>query len=493
MDHEIYDRLAAIVGSKWISDEPEIVKSYSRELSTYARFSRERAPQCVVLPSSTDEVRNIFAFAKLRKVPLTVYGTGLNIGSGTIPKLGGIILDSRRMDKILEIDEEHCTATVEPGVSLARLSSEMQKRGMFIAIPGAPASAAVISNYTQGEFNKAMGRLGAQGHQIVSTTNVLSDGTVVRTGSFADAFEGGRFWPHGPGPDLGMLMKSTLGTIGMVTELTVKAFPLDDHMKPFWLSFEDINAGVTAMTEICHRELCTGSCFYIGNKYHYFGDTVECGERLCKIHPNVQLILTLQGTERRVEYEEKTVRKLAKKYGGVIVTDTLPFYQMYVDSHLTMAASLYSEYTMRYFGSPGSGFVFFPTTSLDNLVPTYDSFVRTLLEDPYFRDPEGGSSDLYTGLIGYPSKLGAHYFELEPCTGGMVIDPEFGHAIMRVIPKLNKVWADLGVVRDMKLVNIRKYEIGYMSTYENMIRKIKNRIDPEGVFHPGQITPPLYR
>lgn len=493
MENEIYSRLSEIVGPKWVSDEPEILKGYSREITTYGRFKKDRPPQCVILPSSTDEIRNIFAYANFKKIPITVYGTGLNIGSGTIPKLGGIILDSRRMDKILEIDEEHCTATVEPGVSLARLSSEMQKRGMFIAMPGAPATAAIISNYSQGEFNKATGRLGAQHKQIVATTNVLADGTVIRTGSSADAFEGGRFWPHGPGPDLAMLLRSTLGTLGMVTEMTIKTFLLDDEMKPFWVSFEDINAGVNAFRDILHRELCTGSTFYVGNKYHYFGDTVECGERLCKIHPNVQLIFSLQGTKRRVEYEEKTVREIAIKYGGVIVTDTLPFYQMYVDSHLTMAASLYSEYTMRYFGSPGAGIVLFPTSSLDYLVPVYETFTKVLLEDPYFRDPEGGSSDLYTGLIGYPSKFGGHYFELEPVTGGWIIDPAFGQAVMRAMPKFTKAWADIGVIRDMKGSNIRHYEIGAMSTYENLMRKIKDNIDPNGILHPGQLTPPLYR
>jgi hypothetical protein len=493
MDNEIYHRLADIVGAKWVSDEPEILKGYSRELTTYGRFKKDRPPQLVVLPSSTDEIRNIFSYADFRRIPIVLYGTGLNIGSATIPKHGGIIIDPRRMNRILEIDEEHCTATVEPGVTLARLSSEMQKRGMFIAMPGAPATASLISNYSQGEFNKATGRLGAQFKSIVATTNVLPDGTVIRTGSFADAFEGGKFWPHGPGPDLWMLLRSTVGTLGMVTEMTIKAFLLDDEMKPFWVSFEDVEAGVKAYSEILHREMCTGSSFYIGNKYHYFGDTVECGERLCKIHPNVQLIYSLQGTKRRVEYEEKTVREIASKYGGVIVTDTLPFYQMYVDSHLTMAASLYSEYTMRYFGSPGAGIVFFPTSSLDYLVPAYETFVKVLLEDPYFRDPEGGSSDLYTGLIGYPSKLGGHYFELEPCTGGWVVDPEFGHAVMRTIPKLTKAWADIGVIRDLKTANIRHYEIGAMSTYENLMRRIKAVIDPNVIMHPGQLTPPLYR
>jgi len=491
--NEIYARLADIVGPRWVSGEPEIVKGYSRELTTYGRFRKDRPPQWVVLPSSTDEVRNILAFASFKRVPVVPYGTGLNIGSATVPKLGGIIVDPRRMDKILAIDEAHCTATVQAGVSLARLSSEMQKRGMFIPIPGAPATASLVSNYSQGEFNKASGRLGYQCQNIISTTNVLPDGTVVRTGNMADMLSGLPFWPFGPGPDLSMLLRSTVGTLGMVTEMTIKAVPLDDVLKPLWVSFEDISEGVQAYKTIIHRELCTGTGFYIGNKYHYFGDTVECGERLCKIHPNLQLILSLQGSERRVRFEEETIREIAGLHGGVIVTDVLPFYQMYVDSHITMASSLYSEFTMRYFGSPGSGVVFFPNSSLDLLIPTYDAFVKVLLNDPYFRNPEGGSSDLYTGLIGYPSRQGGHYYELEPCTGGWVIDPEFGAAVGRVMPKIIKAWAELGVVRDTKTANIRPYELGLMPAYEDMAKRIKGVFDPEGIMHPGQLVPGLYR
>ncbi|MCD6099571.1 MAG: FAD-binding oxidoreductase [Candidatus Marinimicrobia bacterium] len=493
MEAEIYDRIADIVGPKWVSDDPEILIGYARDLTTYGRFGKERRPECVVLPATTHEVRNIIYLARLKKVPVTVYGTGINVGSGTLSKAGGIILDLRRMNKILEIDEEHHTATVQAGVSIARLSTEVQKRGMFIVAPGAPALASVVSNYTQGNVNKASGRIGWQYHSIISCEMVLPDGSVIRTGSASDTFIGKKFWPHGPGPDLWILPRYTLGTLGVVTELTVKCFPLDDEMKLFWMSFEDLEKAVKAYKEILHREICTGSSLYVGNKYHYFGDTVESGERLCKIHPNVQLILTLQGTKRRVEYEEKTVRMIADKYGGRNITDVLPFYQMYVDSHITMAASLYSEYTMRYFGSPGAGVVLFPTASIDKIVPAYKTFVKILLDDPYFRDPEGGSSELYTGLITYPNGLGGHNCLLEPCTGGWASDPVFGAALHRVLPKITKAWADIGLAPDQKDGNPRPHELGLMNTYIDLIKKIKKRFDPDDYMHPGQIIPLLYK
>ncbi len=493
MADEVYTRLADIVGHQWVSSDPAVVKAYSRELTTYGRFGKDRAPQWVVLPKSTHEIRNILAFANMKRIPVLAYGTAINIGSDAIPKMGGITVDTRRMDQIISIDKDQCTATIQAGVSLARLSSEMQKAGMFIAIPGGPATASVVSNYSQGEFNKASGRLGYQCQTIISTTNVFADGSVVKTGNQADIMSATPIWAQGPGPDLSMILRSTRGSLGIVTEMTIKGVPLDEKAVPMWVSFEDLGAGVAAYKEIVHQEICTGSGFYIGNKYHYFGDTIECGERLCKIHPNMQLILSFQGTPRRVEYEENTVREIMGRYGGQVITDTLPFYQMYSDSHISMGMSLYSEFTMRYFGSPGSGVVFFPNSSLDMLIPAYEAFVKVLLKDPYFRNPEAGDSTLYTGLIGYPSRQGGHYYELEPCTGGWGCDPQFGAAVGRAIPGITKVWADLGLVRDAKTANIRPNEIGLMPAYEAMMKKIKDNFDPNNIMHPGHFTPGLYR
>ncbi|MEM4789403.1 MAG: FAD-binding oxidoreductase, partial [Ignisphaera sp.] len=353
---EIKRILIDILGPQWVSDQPEITIAYSKDYAAYLKFNwRSRSPFIVVLPRTVEEVQAIVKVGRQFKIPVVPMGSGASQFSWHIPRIGGIIVDVSRMDSILQIDEDNMVAIVEAGCPIFKLQAELLKRRMFIHQPGACSTFYIGSHFTHGITNKANARLGFVNRQIVGYEMVLGDGTILRTGSLANYENPRALWPHGPGPDLGHLPRMAQGTLGIVTKVAVRCHPLDEEVKVFQPAFNNVEAATLALEEIAKNELCTGTAMYTGFKYtQYFADSPDAVDIVDRVNPEWMLMLTLQGTKRWVEYEEKRVREITEKYGGRIITDKLPFYQMFEDAQLNMSASLYSEYTIKYWSYPGT-------------------------------------------------------------------------------------------------------------------------------------------
>jgi len=488
-DQDLINRLIDIVGPEWVSEDPAVTIAYSRDMHAYIRFGWEtRRPDIVVLPKNSSEVQNIIRVARGFKIPVIPYGSGLNIFGWTLPRCGGIIVDLARMNQIIEINEENATATVEAGCPHFKLQSELLKRRMFIHQPGACSSIYLGSHFTHGCCSKATARLGHIERQIVGYEMVLPDGTMLRTGSLADCRAQKRIWPHGPGPDLGHIPRYAEGALGIVTQVTIKCHPLDENVWPFWVAFDDIDNTIKAYIELLHAEVCTGSSLYAGFKYiGYFSDSPEVAYRQNKIHPEFMLILSLQGTKRRIKFEEKVVREIANKYGGRVITDQLPFYQMFVDSHLNMTSSLYSEYTMRYFGYPGTvgapgGMVWAP---IYDVAEYWKRLTLLYMNDPVLGDPDESDFEVNRSMILYPSQSG-HYTLIEAAIAGHPVDPRLIKEIApRFAEKFVREITDMGLAIDAKYGWARRGEIGTISSYSELASKIKTAFDPDDVMNRG--------
>lgn len=480
--------LAEVVGPENVSDRPEITIGYSRDHATYLRFGwKSRSPDIVVMPSTTAEVQNIVKIARQFKVPLIPMGSGLNMRGWAIPNRGGILIDLKRMDRIISIDEDSMVAIVQTGVPILKLQCELLKRRMFIHQPGAPSTVQIGSHWVHGNANKVGARLGLVDEQVVGWEIVLPDATILRTGSLADVYLNEAFWPYGPGPNLGHLPRYSEGNLGIVTTLAVKCHPLDEVLKPFWVAFDDIEDGIKAYIEFLHMEIGTGSSFYSGYKYCLYGlDFEEAAERSVRIHPEFMLILTFMGTPRRIEYEEQVVREIAEKYGGRIITDKLPFYQMFVDTHINMASSLYSEYTQKYFQHPGSvghtaGQLWIPV----KVVPRFFKVLTKLqLEDPDLRDPDLIDAALNRSLILYPID-GGHYVMWESVAAGYPTDPILFRINPRFVPKLIKAMKEEGVPVDLKYVVQRPGEMGISETFQRLMWDFQKALDPDSIMETG--------
>ena len=126
--------LTTIVGSKYVSDAPKVLKAYSKDHS----FGAPRVPNYIVKPKSAGEVQEVIKLANERRMPVVPCSSGVHFNGTTVPGQGGIILDLGRMNNILEIDERNRKVKIEPGVTWGQLQSELEEHELMALIPLLP-------------------------------------------------------------------------------------------------------------------------------------------------------------------------------------------------------------------------------------------------------------------------------------------------------------------------------------------------------------------
>ena len=250
VDSKVTQRLREIVGEKNATDFVHIRYAYSYDLS----FVDPKLPDYVVMPTSVEQVQGVMKFANQEKIPVTPFTAGTNIGGLCIPEEGGILLDMKRMNQIIRIDEESHYAVVEPGVSHAHLASELAKRKLRWSWPVGPPSASVSSNAICHGIGGLSGRYGLNSEEITSMELVLPTGELVRVGSCAIQEDS---W-HSclPLPRVDGLFTGWLGTTGIVTKIGIRVHPTPPILKVFTASAEKIGDMAQYMRTLGNYEFC---------------------------------------------------------------------------------------------------------------------------------------------------------------------------------------------------------------------------------------------
>jgi len=217
---QIYDILLEIVGPGFVSDAQEEKYIYSMDPGTMPACE----PDIVVMPGNTDEVQKIVQAANTYRVPLVPLGAGLVLSGLSRALKGGIVMDMKRMNRILEINEMSRYALVEAGTSQGMLQAYLRKHypGLKHSAPDAPPTATVAGNiciHGSGHMSHAGG---FHSDMLNGLEVVLPTGEVVRLGSCATS----PYWfARAPLPDLAGLFLGWAGTTGVVTKLSIKLYP----------------------------------------------------------------------------------------------------------------------------------------------------------------------------------------------------------------------------------------------------------------------------
>lgn len=486
-DNQLLLELKNIVGVEWASDEPELVFAHARDVNLYPQnlSSVMRPPFYVVLPGTSEELQKVVVIARKYQAPITIIATGINICGMGVPPMGGILLDLKRLDRILAIDEQNCTATVEPYVTVSRISRELQKRGMYIPVPGCPSTAGLISNICFGMGLKVNNRVGRQDESVVGFKMVLPDGNILKVGTTSDPMIPKDFWPHGPGPDMHLLPIWAVGTTGIVTEMTVKCWLRGENFKELWIAYEDIDSCVKAFVEMSRMEIGKGLNIYAGNKYtSYFTDTREAMERMMRANPEFQIIISLEGSKRRIEFEENAVRKLATETGGVVLADKFAPYKSFVESHAGMSGSSYSDYSMRYWGSRGTNWTTSGFPLPEQIGEQYKAYSQAVMDDPEYGDPDFGHGEYWRSLIAYPF-AGGHYYLEENGIDAHPGDIKWQELAKRVAPTFPLYGLQKRLLLPPYNKAPREGLPPYKSTLYRLAREVAKRLDPQGNIHAG--------
>ncbi|MGD9303326.1 MAG: FAD-binding oxidoreductase [Desulfobacterales bacterium] len=217
---KIYDELVKIVGTDFVSDQPEERYIYSMDPGTMPA----REPDFVVLPESTEEVRQIMMLANQHEIPVVPLGAGLVLSGLSRALKGGIILDMKRMNRILEVNETSRYAVVEAGASQGMLQAFLKKHQPVLkhSAPDAPPVATIAGNVSIHGSGHLSHAAGFHSDMLNGLEVVLPTGEVARLGSCATS----SYWfSRAPLPDLAGLFLGWAGTTGVITKLAIKLYP----------------------------------------------------------------------------------------------------------------------------------------------------------------------------------------------------------------------------------------------------------------------------
>lgn len=503
MIDEAVKELESILGEKNVTKDPAITIAYSHD-----QMALTEGPDIVVLPESIKDVQEIMKIASKYKLPVTPKATGANMGGLVIPRHGGILVDLKRMDKIYEIDEENMTATVGPGVSYGALQIEAWKKNLFIVNPSGPHGVKVIANMTGTRgIGHYAGKFGLGDNQIIGMEVVLTNGELLKLGSFAyPNGDQSANCPHSPGPDVMGLFLGNFGSMGIIVKAKFKLNPkLEAHdLVAFGGKIDDmfdfliklVNKGYSNSMLVRWPYIC-----------FLFGRSREEHMTMLKNPMMDAFILTfIEGTELDFEYHYNKLKKLSKKEGismglfGSMIKDNqhLPF----------VGGGPFNKNDMQY------AFLQEPRKLHDFM---YES-VRILRTRggfaphcPFFNLKD--AKDIWNYQLDYLKKVGAPLEET--CCYCQVVDD--GHYVLQEMdvefsPDPNEMLANmgslLGIIKPMiinmfvehKAVQYYLYADGsifdsagpvLMPGTTHVLKKVKTLVDPDHLMNRGKGIAPL--
>ncbi len=236
MSERLIAELKAIVGGgNVLTDQVDLV-AYSYDAT--ADVPRQM-PAVVVFPTRAEEVQKIVELARAHGTPIYPRGSGTNLSGGTIPLHKGIVLSFQKMNQILEIDAENLTAVVQPGVVIAALNAAVAPHGLiYPPDPGTVSTASMGGSVAENSGGLRGLKYGVTKHYVMGMEVVLANGKKVRFG--------GKTVKNVTAYDFSNLFVGSEGTLGIITEITVKLIPAPKHRRSMMAVFKTLqDAGNT--------------------------------------------------------------------------------------------------------------------------------------------------------------------------------------------------------------------------------------------------------
>tara|TARA_B110000879_G_scaffold211868_1_gene305937 strand:- start:2980 stop:4395 length:1416 start_codon:yes stop_codon:yes gene_type:complete len=240
------------MSSDWIIGLKKAMPSGMKILSDVDSIQREShdetedlyfPPEVVVEPMTTDEVSTIMQWANAHAIPVTAAGARTGLSGGALAVEGGIALSMRRMNSILEVDERNLQVRVQPGVIVERLQDTVAEKGLFYAVdPASRGSCSIGGNIAENSGGPRAVKYGVTKDWVLNLEVVLADGSVIRTGA--------NTLKNSTGYNLTQLMVGSEGTLGVITEATLKLLPLPRFKALLLVPFSSAEQACEAVSAI---------------------------------------------------------------------------------------------------------------------------------------------------------------------------------------------------------------------------------------------------
>ena len=415
-------------------------------------------PAAVVFAENTADVADAVKLAGRFEVPVIPFGVGSSLEGHLLAVQGGISIDVSRMNKVLSINAEDLTVTVQPGVTRKQLNEEVKSTGLFFPIdPGADATIGGMSA-TRASGTNAV-RYGTMRENVLSLEVVTAAGEVIRTGTRAKKSSAGY--------DLTRLMVGSEGTLGVITEVTVRLYPLPEAISAAICSFPSIEAAVRATIQIIQLGVPIARVELID---HNTVRMVNAHSKL-NLREEPMLLMEFHGSPSGVKEQAELVQEIAAEQGGnAFEWATTP------EERTRLWAARHNAYFAAIQSKPGCRAI-----STDTCVPI--SRLADCLLDSV---KEADESGLPYFLVGHVGDGNFHF--------GYLLDPDKPQE-REVAERLNhqlvaRALALEGTCTGEHGVGLHKMEFLVTETGAgavDMMRTIKRALDPKNIMNPGKI------
>ncbi|GIQ66583.1 glycolate oxidase subunit GlcD [Paenibacillus cisolokensis] len=244
MQSSVKRELLDILGPQGFRDDPETLVTHSYDGTPML----QSLPEAVVYPENTQQVSDVMKVLHRHRIPLVSRGSGTNLCGGTVPLQGGVVMVMHRMNKILEVDLENLTATVQPGLITKTFTEHIESLGLFY--PPDPSSMAIST--IGGNIAECSGGLrglkyGTTKDYVIGLEAVLANGDIIRTG--------GKLMKDVAGYDLTKLLVGSEGTLAIITEATLKLVPPPKAKKTMVAMYNDLYDAARTVSQIIENRI----------------------------------------------------------------------------------------------------------------------------------------------------------------------------------------------------------------------------------------------
>jgi len=260
-------------------------------------------PEAVVFCENTAEVAFVVAQAAQHGVPVIPFGVGTSLEGHLLAVQGGVSIDLSRMNRIVRVNAEDLTVTVEAGVTREQLNREVKDSGLFFPIdPGANATLGGMAA-TRASGTNAV-RYGTMKDNVLALTVVTASGEVIRTGT--------RARKSSAGYDLTRLLVGSEGTLGVMTEVTLKLYPLPEAVSAAVCFFPSIDAAVQTTIAVIQMGVPIARCELLD------ANAIRAVNKHSKLtlREAPMLLMEFHGSEAGVAEQAATVQEIAREQGG---------------------------------------------------------------------------------------------------------------------------------------------------------------------------------
>lgn len=312
VDQADIDFLKSFVAPNRLFVAGEISEDYSHD----ELGGVENYPDVLIKVTSTEEVAQIMKYAYEKNIPVVARGSGTGLVGASVPLFGGIMLETTLMNRILEIDEENLTVTVEPGVLLMELSKFVEEYDLFYPPDPGEKSATIAGNISTNAGGMRAVKYGVTRDYVRGLTVVLPSGEVMEVG--------GKVVKNSSGYSIKDLIVGSEGTLGIITQAVLRLLPLPKKSISLLVPFADIETAIDTVPKIIKSKAVPTAIEFMERDTILFAEGF-LGKKFPDSQAPAYILLTVDGnTKEQVESEYQLIADLCLNEGAtdVFIVDT---------------------------------------------------------------------------------------------------------------------------------------------------------------------------